>query len=382
VVLDAVRADEYNLLQALDLAHAAELWDAAVGCLQGLRILYEQTGRAGEWALLVAAITPDVIDPATGDPLPGRELEWNIVTGYRARLAREARDWISATALQNALIAKLREQTAAVLAAPPKDLTPDQRNQIRSLGVSVGDLGTILLLQRDPGCLPHFGEALALAQMIGDSTLQAKCTGNIGSAYLAVPGLRDLDEAERWYKCSLGQHPDRDRRGRATALSALATVALARFDDAVALQRSAGAAERSDDTHAADQARSARLKNLNDARDNYQQALNLTPPDDRRKQGDIEHQLGLVDARAGDTTQAQQHYQRAIQHHEAYGNLRAAGQARYNIAVTLVSAGQTSDALLYARAALKNFRQAGHAAADLVGPAQLLVAQLELLTPP
>ena len=39
-ILFAVQAEEANLLHALDLARAAGLWDAAVGCLHGLRVLY------------------------------------------------------------------------------------------------------------------------------------------------------------------------------------------------------------------------------------------------------------------------------------------------------------------------------------------------------
>src|SRR5579859_707257 len=39
-VLVAVRAEEANLLHALDMAPAAGLWEAAVGSLQGLRVLY------------------------------------------------------------------------------------------------------------------------------------------------------------------------------------------------------------------------------------------------------------------------------------------------------------------------------------------------------
>ena len=58
-----------------------------LGCLQGLHVLYERTGRDGEWARLVAGITPDFTDPDTGGPLPGREDQWGIITDYRVRLA-------------------------------------------------------------------------------------------------------------------------------------------------------------------------------------------------------------------------------------------------------------------------------------------------------
>ena len=62
-VIPVLRAEEANLRQALDQARATGPWDAAIGCLQSLRILYGRTGRDSEWARLVAAITPDVHRP-------------------------------------------------------------------------------------------------------------------------------------------------------------------------------------------------------------------------------------------------------------------------------------------------------------------------------
>ena len=104
----------------------------------------ERTGRDGEWARLVAQVTPDFIDPATDGPLPGREDQWSIITEYRVRLAMAARDWPAATRLQNLAIAWDRDQAAAALATPASQLTPAQRNQIRNLAVSLQYLGDIL----------------------------------------------------------------------------------------------------------------------------------------------------------------------------------------------------------------------------------------------
>lgn len=98
-VLRALQAEEANLWHALELARAAGLWDAVTGCLQGLKVLHERTGRDGEWARLVHAVTPDFTDPVTGRPLPGREDQWNMITGYRVRLAMAAPDWPAAASL-------------------------------------------------------------------------------------------------------------------------------------------------------------------------------------------------------------------------------------------------------------------------------------------
>ena len=77
------------------------------------------------------------------------------------------------------------------------------------------------------------------------------------------------------------------------------------------------------------------LEHLNAAIRSYQQALDLIPADDQETRAISEHQLGDVYGRAGDTGQALRHYQQAIQHEEARGDIFGAGQTRYNIALLL-----------------------------------------------
>lgn len=353
--------EEANLRHALTLARTGELWIAAAGCLQGLRVLYERTGRDGEWARLVAAVTPDVTDPATEGPLPGHEERWSIVTSYRVRLARDRRDWPTATTLQTARTAWNRDQAAAALAAPAASLTERQRTQIRTLAVCLNDLGNILLAQDDPGCLPHFQEALTLAQRSGDRPLEAQSAGSLGNVYVRVPKLRDLDQAQHWFQHSLSLRPDTDRLGRARNLTSVGNVALRRFDDALA----------------ADEAEPVLLEHLNAALRSYHQALDLIPADDHEPRAIAENQLGLIYKRAGDTGQALRHYQQTIKHDEARGYLYGAGETRYNVALLLAEDGRTSDALLYARAALDNFRRAGPGAAADAAETEQLITDLE-----
>ena len=359
-VVPVLEAQEANLRHALDLARATGLWDAAVGCLQGLRVLYERTGRNGEWARLVTAITPDFTDPDTGGALPGRENQWHIVTSYRARIARQARDWPAATTLQNTLIAWLRDRAAEALATPPASLNTGQRNRIRNLRVALSELGNILLAQEDPGCLPLFQEALTLAQRTGDRPAEAQGALNLGNTYL-LPGLQDLDQAGHWIQYSLNLRPDDDRLGRAGNFGSLGAVAMAKFQDALA----AGEAE------------PVLLEHLNSALRGYQQALDLVPADDHGNRAIAENQLGNIYRRAGDTRQALRHYQQSIQHGEAQGDIYGAGLTRYNIALLLADDGRIGDALHYARAALHNYQQAGPGAASKLTQAEQLITWLE-----
>jgi tetratricopeptide (TPR) repeat protein len=324
-------------------------------------VLYARTGRDSEWARLVAAITPDFTDPDTGGPLPGREAAWGSITGYRVRLAEAARDWPTATALQDAKTVWDREHAAAALAAPAAGLTSVQRSQIRDLAASLSELRNILLAQGDPDCLTHFREVLMLAQRIGDRRAEAEAAGLLGHTYRSVPGLRDLDQAEKWYRHSLSLRPDSDRLGLATALGSLGQVAMERFQEA----REAREAEQ------------VLQEQLNTALRSYHQALDLTPVDDHESRGITEMDLGNLYRLAGDTRQALRHYQQAIQHQEARGNVYVAGQTRYNIAVLLAKDDRVSDALHYARAALDNYRQAGPGAADRADRTRQLIADLE-----
>jgi tetratricopeptide (TPR) repeat protein len=360
-VIPALQAEEANLRHALDLARAHRLWDAAAGCLQGLKVLYERTGRDSEWARLVASVTPDFTDPATGGPPPGREDLWSLITSYRVRLASNALDWATATTLQTADISWRRDQAATALATPAAGLTPYQRGQIRNLSVALSELGDILREQEDPGFLPHFQEALALAQRIGDRPWEAQAAGSLGNAYLTVPELRNLGQAERWFRHSLNLRPGSDLLGRARCLNALGHVALERFNDA----RAAGEAD------------PVLLKHLNAALRSYQQALDLTPAGDHDQRGLTEHQLGIISRQAGDTRQALRHFQQAIKHHEARDDMYRAGETRGNIALALAGDGRVSDALLYARAALGNFQQAGPGAANHADRVRQLIAELE-----
>jgi tetratricopeptide (TPR) repeat protein len=360
-VVPVLEAEEVNLRHALTLARTGELWDAATGCLQGLRVLYLRTGRDGEWARLVAAVSPDFIDSATGGPLPGRDEYWDLVNEYRVRLARLARDWPAAAALQTARTAWNRDLAAAALATPPASLTPLQRGRIRSLALNLEELGQILRYQADPGCLPYYQEALGLYKRIGGRHEEAELAINLGNAYMEVPGLRDLDQAEYWCGHSLRLRTDSDHLGRAKSLSQLGVIALYRFDDAKAAAAAA----------------SVLLEHLNAALRYCLQARELDPPDDHESRAADENQLGAIYAKAGDTEQALRHFQQSLWHQEARGYIYGAGQGRYNIAVLLAGAGRVSDALLYARAALHNYQQAGPGAAADAAEVERLIARWE-----
>jgi tetratricopeptide (TPR) repeat protein len=357
----ALAAEEGNLHHALTLALDAGHWDDATRCLQGLELLYARTGRDGEWARLLTQVTPAFVDPATDDPLPGREDHWNIITEYRVRLAMDARDWPTATRLQTLRIAWNRDRAAAALAAPADQLTRVQQIQIRNLAASLQYLGDILYYQEDPGCLPHYQEALTLAQRIRDTAAESVLATSLGNACLDVPSLRDLDQAQHWHQRSLDLESERNRVGRAKSLGSLGNVAYERFREA----------------RAANQPEAVLVGHLNAALDGYQQALDLFPADDAEDLAVAHNQIGIIYRQAGDTRRALDHYQQSIRFKEARGDIYGAGQTRYNIAILLEAGGRPGDALHYARAALHDFERVGPGAAQDATDARAFITELE-----
>ncbi len=84
-----------------------------------------------------------------------------------------------------------------------------------------------------------FRRPLAWSSGSATARRKPKLALSLGNAYLGVPGLRDLDQAEHWYQHSLSLRPDSDQLGRARSLASSARSPWQRFDDA----RAAGEAE-------------------------------------------------------------------------------------------------------------------------------------------
>lgn len=230
-VIGVLGAEEDNLLRARQLARQNGWWDLVIGPMQGLRILYEHTGRAIEWNRLVTELTPDLTNPDTDGPLPGREQQWAIHIPYRVRLARGARDWPTAQKLQEVVTAWDRQQAGDGLVAEPEALDVSQRNSLHDLAVDVLELGHILREQKKASCVDAYLEAMELYQRIGDRKGEAVTAFNLGRAYEDVPDLHDLDKAEHWYQRRLELTETYDTLGRASVTGQLGSVAYRRFLD-------------------------------------------------------------------------------------------------------------------------------------------------------
>jgi tetratricopeptide (TPR) repeat protein len=306
---------------------------------------------------------PLFVDPASDGPLPGREAQWSLVMQYRVRLLREERQWAEAARLQGLTVDYDRQQAAPLLAMPPEQLDSGQRNTLRSLAVSVEQLGHLQREQGDAACVDSYQEALGVFERIGAQTEAAVVAFNLGRVYGGnVPALRDLAQAEQWYQRDLELTPESDRLGRGKTQGQLGLVAYERFKEA----RQAG------------EPQAVLLEHLNAALHYYQKQIRLSPPDAVDSLAVAHNQLGLIyDEVPGQIEQAFAHYREAIRFSEQAGALYNAAITRENVALAYAQAGRFEDALLFARAALANFEQFGPAAADRVERARQVIAWIE-----
>ena len=329
--------------------------------MQGLYVLYDHTGRRAEWKQLVDEIVPDLVDPATDGPLPGREEQWSLVTQYHVRLVEEAWQWAEAERLHHARVDWNRQRAVPALAAPPEKLDDAPRNAIRTLAASLHDLGQIQREQNKPDCVAAYEEAAQMLQHIGDRPAEAVAAFSLGHAYKDIPALHDLDKAERLYRRSLELFDERDRKGRGGCLAQLGLVAYERFKEA----------------RAANQPTSQLVDLLNSAADFYHQALDLLPPNAVDDLAVAHAVLGNIYGDAGNLDTSLHHARESIRYYEQSGDVYWAASIRHNVAITLANAGHFEDALDYAQAALCNFSTFGDRAADMIQKTQQLIAQIE-----
>ncbi|MEQ9356376.1 CHAT domain-containing protein [Coleofasciculus chthonoplastes] len=357
--------EEANLLYARKLAQTNSWWLALMKTVQGLRTLYEHTGRRLEWARLVEELVPHFVEPSTDGSLPGREEEWAIITEYRVELAREGQQWEEAERLHRARMEWACQQASSALAAPPETLNSIDCRTIRTLSCSLHELGQILREQGKSDCVTAYEKALALLERIGDKAAAAVCSLNLGHAYTQIPAIRNLHKAEQWYQRSLELRDQQDRLGCSKCFTELGRVAHERFQEAQTTSQP-----------------EEKLRHLNEALHYSAQALNLLPQNAVKDLAVAHNQIGNICRSAGDLNRAFWNYRETIRYEEAQGNLYGAANSRFNIALVLTQDSRFDEALLYAQAALCNFQIFGdRAAADIQDTKQLITLIEQSLKP-
>ena len=376
-VIQLLALEEANLLQARRTAHLHGWLSPIISAMQGLRSLYQYQGRQSEWSRLVAEITPDYCAPNDA-PIPGREDHYSVVMGYRVELALDHdRDLPRAAALQGKRVIWNRQRAARALAIPSDSpLDRGQRNNIRTLGVSLVALGNILREQGSGDCVHHYEEAVSHYQRVQDSAAEAITFFNLGHAYKNTPTIRNLDAAEVAYQRSLDGFVQNDLLNRSKSIGQIGMVHHQRFYES---------RQRGEPAETA-------LKHAQAAEEHYNQALALCPPTALVDLGPLHGQLGNLHFDIGQTELAHRHFEKTAQYSQQTGNRYQAGAVRCNIASMYLQAAEQEAtpsrqrdllhrAEAYSQAALRDFQHyQGRAAAEEAKAQQLLAAIAQALT--
>jgi tetratricopeptide (TPR) repeat protein len=257
-------------------------------------------------------------------------------------------------------VREARRRAGDVLSVPPGELDDLQKHVIQNLAATLKLAGNSLAKQRKAECLTYFQEAIALYRHIGNFAEEATTCHNLGLAYIEVPALRNLDEAERWLKRSLELSDEDQKLARGMSTRELGWVYYERFLEA---GHEAGAASRVE-------------AYLSAAAKAFCEALELIPEYASEDLGTTHNQLGNLYDDMGETDLSLQHYQKAIRYSERADNRYLAGLIRENVAVTLTRAGRVSEARLYAQSALRDLESCGPGAIANIEKVRRLIATL------
>jgi tetratricopeptide (TPR) repeat protein len=357
-VIALLRAEESNLLHAYQLARQHDWWNALIKIMQGFFTLYS-TSRRAEWKRLVDDIVPIFVDSQEAFII-GRESALAVINKYRIELARESHNLGEAERILRKSVDWDRQRISNLLTQSPNTLSPYEKKIIRSLAVSLNDLAKVLRDQDNLECFKLFEEADKIYSFIDDKTPRANNAINFGNVFLQT-AFRSLDKAEMWFRLATELYLFEDKRGQSGALVQLGSVYYERFIDA----KKEGKPEEE------------LLKHLNTAADYYQQALALLPPDIVDYLAIIHNQLGNIYVAAKDFERALNHYSNAAKFFELAGDLYNAATVKHNVSIALYQNGRLSDALLYARAALRDFESYGGRAKDKEDQTKELIDWIE-----
>jgi tetratricopeptide (TPR) repeat protein len=350
---------EPSMLHALRLAVSHNLWSFVPHISDGLRILYTSTGRMTDWARCVSDILPAVVDPDSGEPVPGREELWESFIGYRVDLAAMRRDWDLIEQLARSMIHSFRAA---------RDTSRDTQSG-SSLAHYLKMLAEALSLkERDDEAVSLLREAIEIYRDQGDQKLEADTWFMMGNT-LRRQGRPDaFDEAESCYRRSIALG---DHQNETECIGQLAGLFFSRF---------VNDSERMVNGRVSEAERERWIECLEQAIDGYNQYIDLQPEADVHHRAHGHAQLGRLYARVNtDDPLAMNHFHEAIELFDFEGDRYQAGHVREEMSIVLGTKKRYQEALLYARAALDDFTAYDQGTEEDIERASQIISGLERL---
>jgi tetratricopeptide (TPR) repeat protein len=226
--------------------------------------------------------------------------------------------------------------------------------------LSLNDLGEVQVDLLEPECATSFAKALTLSKRLGEQRISAVLAMNLGAAFLAIPELRDLDKAEKYFRTSLELRKPDDHRGRVQVFRFLGRVAYERFFQACRENKI-----------------DEQLPHLEAALQLYMLALRLNPKNDFEPLAGIHNQLGSIYYSLGENNQSLLHFHKSISYAERQGDVRDAALTTLFISGILMEQNRLPDAQAYAYACLSKLEQYGDRASKDIEDTRKLIAEIE-----
>ena len=334
--------EKANLSHALSLARRNEWFDLIGGCVQGLGALFEAQGQVSAWEGFVGEHMKECAERGTEKPLSGRGLYWRAVVEQGVYAAARLRHLPRAEQLQRLCLHWDREEAAPFITTASEQWDEDARQVVRRWAESLYRLSSIMRKQGFPE--PKVDqEAVDLVQQLGETETASQWTFELGLAYTDEPGVRNLDQADRWFQQSLALRDEDDRLGRAGCYSELGRVSWELF----------GMARK------ANMAQTDLMRHLSDTRQHYIRAIENDPPDDWVKLAHHNQELGHICFALGDLGRALPYYREAIRYYERQGDVSEAANTRFTLAVSLRDDGRLAEARRFAADAHAGFQKIG-----------------------
>lgn len=356
--IELLAAEEFNLLNALQLAKNYHWNDPLIDLLFALKQLYEYQGREPEWAKLIAMVEPCFADPLTKRPVVGMEDYWSAVMNWQAMIAGKSKNYQVAEELFDQVVAFRRRKAAPVLSKPKELRTESESSIVFDLHSTLFNFGTILVNAGKPPGIDLLSETFDLLLELGNEGGAADCAFSIGQAYMLIGELYDLDKAELWLRKAIELGDARDSQRHAMRLHELGNVWYARF---VRLRDSG----------------ETRIEILEDmagkaARFAYE-ALELLPEAPTHQLMLIHHLLGNIWDDTGNIDRALKHYRQAILIGDTRGEWYDGALLCREVARCFFKADRLQDALEYANESLRKLQKVGPGARNAMITSQQLI---------
>jgi tetratricopeptide (TPR) repeat protein len=271
--------------------------------------------------------------------------------------------------MQSQTVQWLRNSATEMPNDGPHASESDKKHRLRTLAVSIARLGTIQRENNNSNAIASYKEANKIYRQIDDIEAEGTAAFNLGTAFMNIASVLDLDEAERWLMKSLDLYKIENPLGRGLSFFHLGVVSYRRFEQA-----------RQDDKPLP-----VLLEHLNSTIGLLNRALQILPTSSFFNRSGAYNLLGAVYFSAGPDyiDKALSNYRLAIRDADQLGDKFLAGQIRYNVAASLLANAREHqeertyvDARSYAQAALELFRDAAPGSNE-IDSAQKMLADLD-----